>query len=231
MNIIVIENNDDLRQATVALLMRHGHWAIGLVSAKDLEDVQFSPPPELFLMDLNLPDEDGLNLTRRLRASRPFVAIIMVAGRFLLGDRLAGYNSGADIFLQKPVDPSELLAVVESLARRIHVDFSQKPFDSARTALCLAPASRLLHGPVADMQITKSEVTILMGLGGAKSGRMTFTEILALLGEDPSSCSQAALAVRIARLRQKLRRSGAPKGAIGSVRGIGYRLTVAINVV
>lgn len=120
MNILVVEDNDSLRQATVAMLIRHGHWTTGLVCAEDLDDLRLNPQPDLFIIDLNLPGEDGLSLSRRLRAAQPLVGIIMVTARSLLGDKLAGYESGADLYLAKPVDPAELLAAVESLGRRLH---------------------------------------------------------------------------------------------------------------
>lgn len=237
MNVIVIEDNDNLRQATVAMLVRNGHWASGLVCAEDLADVQLVPQPDLFVVDLNLPGEDGLSLARRLRAMQPLVGIIMVTARTLLGDRLAGYQSGADIYLPKPVDPSELLAAVESLGRRLRhtpqtVQTVQvEPQADTRARLRLAPAARLLTGPVAEVPLSESEVVILVGLGSAQSGRLEYAEIMTLLGEDPQSYSQAALEVRIVRLRHKLVRSGALTGAISSVRGIGYRLTLPLTVV
>lgn len=231
MNVIVIEDNDNLRQATVAMLVRNGHWASGLVCAEDLADVHLVPKPDLFVVDLNLPGEDGLSLARRLRAMQPLVGIIMVTARTLLGDRLAGYNSGADIYLPKPVDPSELLAAVESLGRRLLHTPLVAPAGDSRATLRLAPAARLLTGPVAEVPLSESEVIILVGLGSAQTGRLEYAEIMTLLGEDPQSYAQAALEVRIVRLRHKLMRSGAPTGAISSVRGIGYRLTVPLTVV
>lgn len=231
MNVIVIEDNDNLRQATVAMLVRNGHWASGLVCAEDLVDVQLVPQPDLFVVDLNLPGEDGLSLARRLRAMQPLVGIIMVTARTLLGDRLAGYHSGADIYLLKPVDPSELLAAVESLGRRLRQTMPAEQPVGTRARLRLAPAARLLTGPVAEVPLSESEVIILVGLGSAQTGRLEYAEIMTLLGEDPQSYAQAALEVRIVRLRHKLVRSGAPAGAISSVRGIGYRLTVPLTVV
>lgn len=231
MNVIVIEDNDNLRQATVAMLVRHGHWASGLVCAEDLADVQLTPQPDLFVVDLNLPGEDGLSLARRLRAAQPLVGIIMVTARTLLGDRLAGYSSGADIYLPKPVDPAELLAAVESLGRRLrHSAQAGAPADP-QTPWRLAPASRLLTGPAGEVPLSESEVIILVGLCSAQSGRLEYAQIMGLLDEDPQTYSQAALEVRIVRLRQKLQRAGARTGAISSVRGVGYRLTVPLTVV
>lgn len=119
LKIVVIEDNDSLRKATVAMLTREGHLVSGLISAEDINDKVFQEKIDIFLIDLNLPGEDGISLSKRIRSSMPLAGIIMVSARNRLDERLTGYESGADIYLTKPVAPEEMLATISSLGRRI----------------------------------------------------------------------------------------------------------------
>lgn len=128
LSIIVVEDNDSLRKATVAMLAREGHQASGLVSAEEVDGAIHDIKPDIFVIDLNLPGEDGISLAKRLKTAMPLVGIIMVTARNRLDERLEGYENGADIYLTKPVAPSELLATVSSLGRRMK---NEAPHQSA----------------------------------------------------------------------------------------------------
>jgi DNA-binding response OmpR family regulator len=231
MNIVVIEDNDDLRNATVGMLAHHGHWATGLVCAEDVDDICLNPYPELFVIDLNLPGEDGLSLARRLRLAQPLVGIIMVTARNLLGDKLAGYENGTDIYLPKPVDPTELLAAVESLGRRIRSSANLLQKSHLEVSLFLEQASRTLRGPRGQLTLSESETALLAGLCRAPSHRLETWQLMKTLNEDPETYTKSALEVRLVRLRQKLVDAGAKKGCLPAVRGFGYQLATQISIV
>ncbi|NIC41286.1 response regulator transcription factor [Aquabacterium sp. A08] len=228
MNILVIEDNDSLRHATVQMLNRNGHRASGLVCAEDIDDMPLDPAPDLYLIDLNLPGEDGLSLSRRLRAAQPYVGIIMVTARGQVDDKLAGYESGADIYLPKPVDPAELLAAVCTLGRRLDAPRPATGLPQA-SAFRVELATRTLHGPNGTETLSESELSTLTGLSRAKSRRLETWQIMHMIGVDPETYSKASLEVRMVRLRQKLHRVGAPTGAIPPVRGYGYRLDLDLQ--
>lgn len=101
LNILVIEDHDDLRELTVEVLNQQGHHAVGFPGAEELNDV-FSGF-DLLIVDLNLPGEDGLSLARRFRLALPDAGIVMVTAREQAADKVRGYESGADIYLTKPV--------------------------------------------------------------------------------------------------------------------------------
>lgn len=230
MNILVVEDNDSLRKATVAMLLRSGYAASGLVCAEDVDDIRLEPPPDLFIIDLNLPGEDGLSLAQRLRVAQPLVGIIMVTARSLLGDKLAGYGHGADIYLPKPVDPAELLAAIESLGRRLTAQRKKLDDNTTPPSLRLDQASRTLHGPSGSVALSVSEVAVLAGLCRAQANRLETWQIMGLVGEDPSSYTKASLEVRMVRLRKKLSQVGASERCLPSLRGFGYQLGVAIQL-
>ncbi len=86
--------------------------------AEEFDDLPLRRPPELFVVDLNLPGEDCLVLAARLRRTCPAAGIVITTARSRLDDRVRGYEQVADVYLPKPEDPQELLAVLRSLGQR-----------------------------------------------------------------------------------------------------------------
>ena len=112
LKIIVIEDYDDYREAICNALSGDGHQVVGLAMAEDVDDEPFGYVSDLYIVDLNLPGEDGISLARRIRQSQPNVGIVIVSARNSLEDRIGGYQSGANIYLTKPFSLDELRAVV-----------------------------------------------------------------------------------------------------------------------
>jgi DNA-binding response OmpR family regulator len=119
LQIVLVEDHDDLRRVTLVLLSERGHHVVGLSSAEEVDDSILLPKPDVFILDLNLPGEDGLTLAKRIRNAQPRVGIVLTTVRSALRERLDGYDSGADIYLPKPTDFEELTAAVEALGRRV----------------------------------------------------------------------------------------------------------------
>jgi DNA-binding response OmpR family regulator len=120
-NIIVIEDHDSLREVTVSALQDMGHKVRGIACAESLNSELESGIPQILILDLNLPGEDGVSLASRLRHKHPGVGIIMVTARKEPADKIAGYENGADIYLTKPTSLDELAAAVQALSRRITI--------------------------------------------------------------------------------------------------------------
>ncbi|WP_295436479.1 response regulator [uncultured Thiodictyon sp.] len=119
LSVIVIEDHDDLRAVTVAALRELGHSARGLPDGEALDAELRAARTDLLVLDLNLPGEDGISLARRARGVQPDIGIIIVTVREQLSDKIAGYDSGADIYLTKPTSIEELGAAIAALARRL----------------------------------------------------------------------------------------------------------------
>ena len=237
LKILVVEDHDDLRDMTVEVLNWQGHRAIGVPSAEALQDT-FGPArhddfsiPDLMIVDLNLPGEDGLSLTRRVRATQPHVGIIMVTARHEATDKVIGYESGADIYLPKPVSPDELVAAVNSLARRLGVVTPTPPAaDAATPCLRLDIRSRCLHGPLGKIDLSDTESTLLDALRQALGQRLVFWQLLELLSLGLDEHSKTNLEIRIVRLRKKMVAVGAEKTCIRAIRLQGYQLCVALSI-
>ena len=223
MNIVVVEDHADLREATVAALCSMGHDARGIDCAEALDDELGAFRADLLVLDLNLPGEDGLSLARRIRAAEPGIGIIMVTGRTQVNDRMRGYGSGADIYLPKPASVEELGAAIQALARRI------RPAASAGDAISLNPTKLQLQGPKQQVNVSDHESTLLLALSKAKDHRLENWQLMELSGSAVEDQSKAVLEVQIARLRKKLEQAGAPAPTIKAIRGTGYQLCVAVQ--
>ncbi|CAN1572272.1 OmpR Response regulators consisting of a CheY-like receiver domain and a winged-helix DNA-binding domain [Burkholderiaceae bacterium] len=229
LNIIVVEDHDDLRDSLVELLQDKGHHTIGLSCAEDMDDKVGKVSIDLLIVDLNLPGEDGYSLTRRFRAAQPKAGIIMVTARHKLADKVQGYESGADIYLPKPVDPEELLAAVNAVARKLPSQQGQTA-DEAQTSLTLHALGMKLEGPLGVEKLNDNEVVIVSALARAPGQRLEAWQLLQTLGQSMDDASKSSLEVRIVRLRKKMVQVGAEKGCISNVRNVGYQLCTAVAV-
>ena len=148
LKILLVEDNDALREATLAFLQRHGHYVRGVASAEEVNDVEGGFVPDVYIIDLILPAEDGVSLTKRLRAAHPGVGIIITTALSRIGDKVLGYRSGADLYLTKPLDPEELIASLESLGSRL-----RKASPTPDTML-LKIASLKIIGPLGEAPLS-----------------------------------------------------------------------------
>jgi DNA-binding response OmpR family regulator len=118
-NIIVVEDQDAVREVIVASLRGKGHHVVGVESAEVFNEVQNTMRVDMMVIDLNLPGEDGLSLTRRVRSSMPKTGIILLTARNALSQRLDGYESGADMYLTKPASIDELNGSIKAIYQRM----------------------------------------------------------------------------------------------------------------
>lgn len=224
LRIIVIEDYDALRQAICEVLAKDGHETLGLVMAEDAED-EPSFVSDLYIIDLNLPGEDGISLARRIRRSQPDVGIVIVSARSSLDDRIDGYQSGANIYLTKPLSLDELRAVVAGFSQRIRASE-----EARRTAATLNPQRMTVTGPASEVRLTQPELLLLAAFSRAPQGDLEHWQVAAHLGQG-DEISKDNLEVKVGRLRRKLIAAGAEVPAIQSLRGIGYRLCIHVTVV
>jgi DNA-binding response OmpR family regulator len=179
----------------------------------------------VYVIDLNLPDEDGLSLTRRLRASHPNVGIVITTARAQIGDKVVGYESGADLYLTKPVHPQELMAGVAAVGKRL------RTLSRPHHTMTLNLSRMQLSGPDGNADLTSSDALILSALArapGQTLERWQVAEIVASGKEDLPSA--ATIEMRITRLRKKLSSVGAPSPCIKALHKVGYTLCVSVVI-
>jgi DNA-binding response OmpR family regulator len=227
LNIVVVEDNDDLRELTCQVLAQDGHTVKGLTCAEELEDFAGGEHADIFLLDLNLPGEDGISLSQRIRKAHPLVGIIIISARTDLDDKLTGYESGADWYITKPVVFAELTAAIRSFARRRHAA-KQNKVDVVHG---LTLDKLALSGPLGNVKLTATEAMLLTAFARAPAGKLETWQIAEMLGVEADETMKNSIAVRIARLRKKLMDLGAAGVVIESIRNVGYQLLVHVEIV
>jgi DNA-binding response OmpR family regulator len=227
LNIVVVEDNNDLRELTCQVLSQDGHHVTGLACAEELEDEAGGESADIFLIDLNLPGEDGISLSQRIRKAHPLVGIIIISARTDLVDKLTCYESGADWYITKPVVFAELSAAIRSFARRREAVKQEKV---AITQILTLNKLDLL-GPRGVVMLTPTEAMLLTAFARAPSGKLNTWQIAEMLGVDPNETMKNSIAVRITRLRKKLVDLGAEGVVIESIRNVGYQLLVHVEIV
>ena len=222
LSIAVVEDHDFLRDSTVNLLRDRGYQAEGFYCAEDLIEESTLHRPDLYIIDLNLPGEDGLSLAKRIRSTRSYVGIVMVTARGHVQDKVQGYASGADIYLPKPVDPEELLAVVDRFSHKLLHDRALSGDANFHYS------KLLLEKDMQEVQLTQSEGNLLNAFLMAPSQileRWQVMEVMAIKGEP---ISDASMEVRIGTLRKKFISIGVTATSIQSIRKLGYRLCLTL---
>lgn len=229
LNVLLVEDHDILRQMLAQALEEAGHRVVALSCAEEIEDETAGQPVDVFLIDINLPGEDGLSLTRRLRTAYPLAGLIIVTARSGLNDKLEGYAQGADLYMSKPLEVPELCAAVAALGRRRQrvqeVMEQQQRYTLSQQWLTL---TRSGHAPVS---LNAAETSVLVTFARAPGQRVAYWQLAETLGLDLETYAKASLEVRIVRLRKKLVEAGAPPGCIEAVRGHGYQLCFPLTLV
>ncbi len=178
--------------------------------------------PDAIVLDLQLPDIDGLEICRRIRRSGDSTPILMLTARDAVNDRVAGLDVGADDYLVKPFDLAELLARLRALLRRHNVldgDGAVLRFED----LSLSPQTREVHRGTRSVELTKIEFDLLELFLHHPRQVLTRDQILDLVWGYNFDSGTNSLAVYIGYLRRKLEEAGEPR-LIQTVRGVGYAL-------
>lgn len=200
--ILVAEDDESIREELTALLRANGYQTVD------------APPCDHALLDVNLPDESGFELCRKLRMQSD-VPVIFLTARVSSEDEIIGFGVGADDYVRKPYNSSVLLARIARLLKR-----QASPFLTVR-GLTLEPADMSVSYKDKKAELTKNETRILACL--MKRELCTKEEIFEELWNDSLYVDENTLYVNINRLREKLKALGA-EDFIRTVRGVGYRL-------
>ena len=189
---------------------------------------------DVVLLDLGLPREDGLELTRQLRA-RWHGAIIIVTGRGESVDRVVGLELGADDYVTKPFDLRELLARVRSVLRRMAPAASAREAKVDEAILEFAgfrfnEATRCLSGPGGeDIALTTGEFELLLVFVRAAGRVLSRDQLISQLHGRDAGPFDRSIDVQVGRLRRKIERDAARPELIKSVRGAGYLFTPRVQ--
>lgn len=218
--IFLLEDDGTIRNFVEYALNGAGLQTRGFERPSDFWRETDRETPRLILLDIMLPEEDGLEILRRLRARRDTkkVPVIMLTARGTEYDKVLGLDSGADDYIAKPFGIMELISRVRALLRRTEEEGGEG--DCVLGPLVLSPAARRVTVSGEDVALTNKEFEILSLLLSRPGSVFTRDKIVgAVWGADFDGESRT-LDVHIRTLRAKLGRCG---DMIRTVRGIGYK--------
>ena len=220
MRLLVVEDDEEVAAELVLGLQRYGHEVLHVSTGSAA--LEHHADADLVLLDLGLPDLDGVEVCRRLRELST-VPIIAVTARSAELDRVLGLRLGADDYIVKPYGFTELLARIEAVARRSQPQSPPPgPAPHRRTVGSLTVDARARRVSVegVEIELTRKEFDLLALLAGDPGALFTRERILAEVWCDTWVGATRTLDVHVGALRGKL----GHKGWVETVRGVGFRL-------
>ncbi len=223
MRILIIEDEFHLAQALARGLRQQGYAVDVAFNGNDGQDLAIVNQYDLLLLDLNLPEIDGLEVCHHLRAERPELLILMLTARDCLYDKIAGLNQGADDYLTKPFHFEELTARIRALLRRdLRV---REPIHQVGN-LKLDPAGRVIWQCDRRLELTQKEFGILAYLMRHPGEVVSQEELLEHVWDTAVNPFTQSVRVHVNALRRKLNDDPKEPRYIETVVGQGYRLLV-----
>jgi two-component system OmpR family response regulator len=216
--IFVLEDDPQMRSLLIRGLREESFEAQGYATGSELLRKLADVTPDLFIIDIGLPDTDGRDVCQAIRAQGVMAPVLFLTARDSLSDRLSGFRVGGDDYLSKPFAFAELLARVEALLRRSGGERSAEV-----AGLVLDPAKHAVTCGGTTVPLTPTEFRLLARLA-ASPGEAVRRRVLAETGWPHGAIvHDNTLDAYIVRLRRKVcRLPGAPQ--IVTVRGVGYSL-------
>jgi len=229
-SIVIVEDDVVIRELVVDLLRKEGFEATAVADAPSMDAALKNAHPDLMILDLMLPGEDGLSICRRLRTREGFYILMLTAKSDEI-DRVVGLEMGADDYLVKPFSPRELVARVRAILRRGDAGLRNPPerrytFDIFSIDL---DARRLADRNDAVIPLTAAEFDLLRCFVEHPRRVLTRDQLFSWTrGRTPNPLDRT-LDMLISRLRRKLEGSSQTPNLIVTVRNGGYLLTAHVN--
>jgi len=225
-HLLIVDDDERIRGLLQKFLIRHGFWVTAVRDAQHARRVLAGLEFDLIVMDVMMPGEDGISLTRRLRDDEVSTPILLLTAKGETEDRIAGLEAGADDYLAKPFEPKELLLRINAILRRVPVDAS------------LTEGPKIMHlGPVRYnvergemwrgdelVRLTATESALMKIFSSCPNKPVSRAKLVEDLGRDTGQAQERAVDVQITRLRRKIEEDPKQPRYLQTVRGEGYML-------
>jgi two-component system OmpR family response regulator len=233
-HVVAVDDDPSILKFIVDYLGDNDIRVTPLASGKQIAEVMARETIDLLVLDLRLPDEDGMEIARRLREESAGLPIIMLTGRKDDADRIMGLELAADDYLTKPFNPRELLARIRALLRRSRAQQSvadglQKIRGYRFAGWELNVRLRRLTSPVGEnVSLTNTEFNLLAAFLSAPQRVLSRDQLIGLSRLHNDEIYDRSIDTQIGRLRRRL---GARNRMIRTERGAGYVFTADVEVV
>ena len=221
--ILLVEDDADMAQLNARLLKRHGYDVLTALTAADARALAVETHPDLFILDIGLPDGDGLSLCGEFQQETD-APIMFLTGRTETVDKISGLKSGGDYYLTKPYDRTEFVAIVESLLRRAERTRERLSGSSVITkgSLTLRLDERKAYVNDNDVGLSPKEFSLLHLLIQNEDKEMKYEQLFEAVWGTPMNNDSNALRQRISRIKKKLGEDTASDFSIINEHGKGY---------
>jgi DNA-binding response OmpR family regulator len=245
-SILIVDDDPRLQQLLLEYLGEQGYAASSVSNGEEMDTWLDEHHPDMIILDLMLPGEDGLSLARRIRHRRN-IPIIMLSARGEELDRIIGLEVGADDYLAKPFNPRELLARIRAVLRRGYqtaatvTECSEKNMtpghqqDSKLGHLsefgefALDLDGRVLWKGGSEVTLTSGEMALLIVLVEHPNRVLSRDYLMDMINTGEHDPFDRSIDVRITRLRQKIEENSAKPRFIRTIWGEGYRFSPDVN--
>ncbi len=229
-HILVVEDDARLRERLARYLTGEGFRVTAAADAAEARARMRAISPDLLVLDVMMPGETGLDLTRSLREEQGHdLPVLLLTARGAPEDRIAGFEAGADDYLPKPFEPRELVLRIRALLRRAPAVATLSPVETGPVRIGAARfdvARGELLGPTGPIRLTGGEAALLTALATRPNEILSREDIAAALGTDDAG--ERAVDVQVTRLRRKIEADPREPRFLHTVRGRGYVLKPGI---
>ncbi|KAF0675929.1 response regulator [Profundibacterium mesophilum] len=228
-HLLIVDDDERIRTLLSRFLKRHGFLVTAARDASHARRLLAGLEFDLLVVDVMMPGEDGISLTRALR-DQSQVPILLLTAKSAAGDRITGLEAGADDYLPKPFEPKELLLRVNAILRRIP---QEAPADNLPKVLHLgavrydAERGELWNGTEL-VRLTSTEAQLMRIFAGVPGEVVSRSQLVEDLGRgggpEGGGAQDRAVDVQITRLRRKIEADPRQPRYLQTVRGAGYML-------
>ncbi len=224
--ILVVDDDMRLRSLLERYLIEQGYQVRSAANSEQMDRLLERENFHLMVLDLMLPDEDGLAICRRLRQHQNEIPIVMLTAKGDEVDRIIGLEMGADDYLPKPFNPRELLARIKAVLRRKTTEVPGAPSQSEQTvtfgpfSLNLATREMSEHGKA--LTLTSGEFAVLKSLVSHPREPLSRDKLMNLARGRDYSALERSIDVQVSRLRRMVEQDPANPRYIQTVWGLGY---------
>lgn len=224
-HLLIVDDDERIRTLLQKYLMRNGFLVSAARDAGHARRILGGLDFDLIVMDVMMPGESGIELTRSLRAERE-TPILLLTAKSETTERIEGLQAGADDYLAKPFEPQELLLRINAILRRVP---AETPANSAPKVLHLGmlrwdvDKSEMWQGDT-RIRLTATEVQLMRIFSQTPGEPLSRGKLVEELGRDEGQAQERAVDVQITRLRRKIEADPKQPRYLQTVRGAGYLL-------
>ncbi|MEL7116588.1 MAG: response regulator [Pseudomonadota bacterium] len=224
-HLLIVDDDERIRGLLQKFLLRNGFWVTAARDAEHARRVLSGLEFDMIILDVMMPGEDGISLTKSLRAGGVSTPVLLLTAKGDTGDRIEGLEAGADDYLAKPFEPKELLLRINAILRRMPAAAA----DEAPKVLTLGPIrydierGEMWRG--SDLvRLTATEAQLMRIFSSCPGEALSRSKLVEDLGRDRGQAQERAVDVQITRLRRKIEEDPKQPRYLQTVRGAGYML-------